>query len=206
MHQTVSATEVGLEVKRVCVFAGANRGAREDYAQAAQQLARELVSRGIDVVYGGGKVGMMGVLADATLAAGGKVIGIIPKALLAKEVGHAGLTELRVVASMHERKAMMAELSDGFIALPGGLGTLEEFFEVLTWAQLGLHAKPCGLLNVSGYYDRLLEFLDHTVEERFVRNQHRGLVITSTSPAELLERLAAYKPAHVEKWIDRASS
>ncbi len=193
-------------MKRLCVFAGSNRGAREDYAQAAEQLARELVSRGIDVVYGGGKVGMMGVLADATLAAGGKVIGVIPKALLAKEIGHAGLTELRVVASMHERKAMMAELSDGFVALPGGLGTLEELFEVLTWAQLGLHAKPCGLLNVSGYYDRLLGFLDHTVEESFVRNQHRGLLITATSPADLLERLAAYKPPHVEKWIDRASS
>lgn len=193
-------------MKRLCLFAGSSRGAREDYAQAAQKLARELVSRGIEVVYGGGKVGMMGVLADAALAAGGKVIGVIPKALLAKEVAHAGLTELRVVASMHERKAMMAELSDGFIALPGGLGTLEEFFEVLTWAQLGLHAKPCGLLNVSGYYDRLLGFLDLTVEERFVRTQHRGLVITSTSPADLLEQLAAYEPPHVEKWIDRASS
>jgi uncharacterized protein (TIGR00730 family) len=193
-------------MKRICVFAGSSRGARAEYAQAAQELARALVERGIDVVYGGGKVGMMGVLADATLAAGGQVIGVIPKALLEKEVAHGGLTELRVVASMHERKAMMAELSDAFIALPGGLGTLEEFFEVLTWAQLGLHPKACGLLNVSGYYDRLLEFLDLTVEERFVRSQHRALVLTATSPAELLERLAAYRPPHVEKWIDRASS
>jgi uncharacterized protein (TIGR00730 family) len=193
-------------MKRICVFAGSSRGAREEYAQAAQQLARELVSRGCDVVYGGGKVGMMGVLADATLAAGGRVIGVIPKALLEKEVAHGGLTELRVVASMHERKAMMAELSDGFIALPGGLGTLEEFFEVLTWAQLGLHPKPCGLLNVSGYFDRLLEFLDLSVEERFVKSQHRALVITATSPTELLELIAAYRPPHVEKWIDRASS
>ena len=193
-------------MKRICVFAGSSRGAREDYAQAAQQLARELVARDCEVVYGGGKVGMMGVLADATLAAGGKVIGVIPKALLAKEVGHGGLTELRVVGSMHERKAMMAELSDGFIALPGGLGTMEEFFEVLTWAQLGLHAKPCGLLNVSGYFDRLLEFLDLTVSERFVKSEHRALVITSTAPKELLERLAAYQPPRVEKWIDRASS
>ena len=193
-------------MKRICVFAGSSRGAREEYAQAAQQLARELVSRGCDVVYGGGKVGMMGVLADATLAAGGKVIGVIPKALLEKEVAHGGLTELRVVASMHERKAMMAELSDGFIALPGGLGTLEEFFEVLTWAQLGLHPKPCGLLNVSGYFDRLLEFLDLTVEERFVKSQHRALVITAASPTDLLEQIAAYRPPHVEKWIDRASS
>ena len=193
-------------MKRICVFAGSSRGAREDYAQAAEQLARELARRGYGVVYGGGKVGMMGVLADATLAAGGEVIGVIPKALLEKEVAHGGLTELRVVASMHERKAMMAELSAGFIALPGGLGTLEEFFEVLTWAQLGLHRKPCGLLNVSGYYDRLLEFLDLTVAERFVKSQHRALVITSTSPTDLLERLAVYRPPQVEKWIDRASS
>ena len=151
-------------MKRICVFAGSSRGAREDYAQAAERLAFELVNRGYGVVFGGGRVGMMGVLADATLALGGEVIGVIPKALLEKEVAHGGLTELRVVASMHERKAMMAELSEGFIALPGGLGTLEEFFEVLTWAQLGLHPKPCGLLNVRGYYDRLLEFLDLTVE------------------------------------------
>jgi uncharacterized protein (TIGR00730 family) len=193
-------------MKRICVFAGSSRGAREDYAQAAERLAFELVTRGYGVVFGGGRVGMMGVLADATLAAGGEVIGVIPKALLEKEVAHGGLTELRVVASMHERKAMMAELSEGFIALPGGLGTLEEFFEVLTWAQLGLHPKPCGLLNVSGYYDRLLEFLDVTVDERFVKSQHRALVITSTSPTDLLERFAAYRPPQVEKWIDRATS
>ena len=193
-------------MKRICVFAGSSRGAREDYAQAAERLAVELVTRGYGVVFGGGRVGMMGVLADATLALGGEVIGVIPKALLEKEVAHGGLTELRVVASMHERKAMMAELSEGFIALPGGLGTLEEFFEVLTWAQLGLHPKPCGLLNVRGYYDRLLEFLDLTVEERFVKSPHRALVITSTSPADLLERFATYRPPQVEKWIDRAAS
>ena len=193
-------------MKRICVFAGSSRGAREEYALAAQQLAREVVAQGYEVVYGGGKVGMMGVLADAALAAGGKVIGIIPRALLAKEVAHAGLTELRVVGSMHERKAMMAELSIGFVALPGGLGTMEEFFEVLTWSQLGLHAKPCGLLNVSGYFDPLLAFLDATVSERFVKSEHRALVITSTSPTELLERLAAYRPPQVEKWLDRASS
>jgi uncharacterized protein (TIGR00730 family) len=193
-------------MKRICVFAGSSRGAREDYAQAAERLAYELVTRGYGVVFGGGRVGMMGVLADATLAAGGEVIGVIPKALLEKEIAHGGLTELRVVTSMHERKAMMADLSEGFIALPGGLGTLEEFFEVLTWAQLGLHPKPCGLLNVRGYYDRLLEFLDLTVEERFVRSQHRALVITSTSPADLLERFATYRPPQVAKWIDRAAS
>ena len=193
-------------MKRVCVFAGSSRGAREEYALAAQQLARELVAQGYEVVYGGGKVGMMGVLANAALEAGGKVIGVIPKALLAKEIAHAGLTELRVVGSMHERKAMMAELSVAFIALPGGLGTMEEFFEVLTWSQLGLHEKPCGLLNVSGYFDPLLAFLDSTVSERFVKSEHRALVITSTSPMELLERLAAYRSPHVEKWIDRSSS
>jgi uncharacterized protein (TIGR00730 family) len=193
-------------MKRICVFAGSSRGAREDYAQAAERLAFELVTHGYGVVFGGGRVGLMGVLADATLAAGGEVIGVIPKALLEKEIGHGGLTELRVVASMHERKAMMADLSEGFIALPGGLGTLEEFFEVLTWAQLGLHPKPCGLLNVSGYYDRLLEFLDLTVEERFVKSPHRALVITSTSPADLLERFATYRPPQVAKWIDRAAS
>jgi uncharacterized protein (TIGR00730 family) len=193
-------------MKRICVFAGSSRGAREEYAQAAEQLARELVKRGYGVVYGGGNVGLMGALADATLAAGGEVIGVIPRALLEKEIAHGGLTELRVVASMHERKAMMAELSEGFIALPGGLGTLEEFFEVLTWAQLGLHTKPCGLLNVSGYYDRLFDFLDLTVEERFVKSQHRGLVITSNSPTDLLAQLVAYRPPQVEKWIDRESS
>ena len=193
-------------MKRICVFAGSSRGAREEYASAAQQLARELVAQGYEVVYGGGKVGMMGVMADAALGAGGKVIGVIPKALLAKEIAHSGLTELRVVDSMHERKAMMAELSVGFIALPGGLGTMEEFFEVLTWSQLGLHAKPCGLLNVSGYFDPLLAFLDSTVSERFVKSEHRALVITSTSPTELLARLAAYRPPHVEKWIDRSES
>ena len=193
-------------MKRICVFAGSSRGAREEYASAAQQLARELVAQGYEVVYGGGKVGMMGVMADAALGAGGKVIGVIPKALLAKEIAHSGLTELRVVDSMHTRKAMMAELSVGFIALPGGLGTMEEFFEVLTWSQLGLHAKPCGLLNVSGYFDPLLAFLDSTVSERFVKSEHRALVITSTSPTELLARLAAYRPPHVEKWIDRSES
>ena len=193
-------------MKRICVFAGSSRGAREEYASAAQQLARELVAQGYEVVYGGGKVGMMGVMADAALGAGGKVIGVIPKALLAKEIAHSGLTELRVVDSMHTRKAMMAELSVGFIALPGGLGTMEELFEVLTWSQLGLHAKPCGLLNVSGYFDPLLAFLDSTVSERFVKSEHRALVITSTSPTELLARLAAYRPPHVEKWIDRSES
>ncbi len=165
-----------------------------------------LVSRGYELVYGGGAVGLMGVLADAVLESGGKVIGVIPKGLLTKEVAHGRLTKLRVVASMHERKALMSDLSDAFIAVPGGLGTLEEFFEVLTWAQLGLHAKPCGLLNVGHYYDRLLGFLDHAVEDRFVRSEHRALVVTSTSADELLDKLSSFQPQRMEKWIDRASS
>src|SRR4249920_4276830 len=191
---------------RICVFAGSSPGARPEYALAAQELGRALVARRLGVVYGGARVGLMGAVADTVLAGGGLVTGVIPEGLVTKEIAHDGLTELRVVASMHERKAMMNDLADGFIALPGGWGTLEEFFEVLTWAQLGLHRKPCGLLNVSGYYDRLLEFLDLTVEERFVKSQHRALVITSTSPTDLLERFATYRPPQVEKWIDRAAS
>ena len=147
--------KVAARVRRICVFAGSNAGSRAEYVSAAQDLGRALVSRGIDVVYGGGKVGLMGALADAVLAAGGRIHGVIPEALVAKEVAHAGLTELQIVGSMHERKAAMADGADGFIALPGGWGTLEEFFEVLTWAQLGIHRKPCGLLNISGYFDGL---------------------------------------------------
>lgn len=193
-------------MRRVCVFTGASPGARNEYAHAAQRLGRELVSRGHELVYGGASVGLMGVLADTVLACGGKVIGVIPEALLAKEVAHGRLSELRVVASMHERKALMSDLSDAFIALPGGLGTLEEIFEVLTWAQLGLHAKPCGMLNVCGYFDTLLAFLDGAVQERFLKSEHRALVITADSPADLLDRLASSRPPLVEKWIDRASS
>jgi uncharacterized protein (TIGR00730 family) len=151
-------------------------------------------------------VGLMGALADAVLDSGGQVIGVIPKVLLEKEVAHGRLTELRVVASMHERKAMMADLADAFVALPGGLGTLEEFCEILTWAQLGLHAKPCGLLNVCNYFDGLLAFLDHAVSERFLKSEHRALIIAADSPSELLDGLAAFRPRPVEKWIDRASS
>jgi uncharacterized protein (TIGR00730 family) len=193
-------------MKRVCVFTGSNPGAREDYAKAAQQLGRELTSRGLGLVYGGGRVGLMGILADAVLASGGNAIGVIPQALAAKEIAHAGLTELRIVNSMHERKAMMSDLSDAFVALPGGLGTLEEFFEVLTWAQLGLHRKPVGMLNVRGYFDALFAFLEHAVQERFVKPEHRAMIIAAESPQDLLERLAAYQPPRVEKWINRASS
>jgi uncharacterized protein (TIGR00730 family) len=189
-------------MRRVCVFAGSNAGRNDTYTQEAAVLGRLLASRGIGVVFGGGKVGLMGTLADAALAAGGEVIGVIPSALVSKEVAHDGLTELRVVTSMHERKAMMAELSDAFIALPGGWGTLEELFEVITWAQLGLHGKPCGLLNAGGYFDPLLTFLTHAVEEGFVRREHAGFLLIAESGEALLGGFASYEPPVVRKWID----
>jgi uncharacterized protein (TIGR00730 family) len=191
---------------RICVFAGSSPGARPEYALAAQELGRALVARRLGVVYGGARVGLMGAVADTVLAGGGLVTGVIPEGLVTKEIAHDGLTELRVVASMHERKAMMNDLADGFIALPGGWGTLEEFFEVLTWAQLGLHRKPCGLLNAHGYFDRLLSFIDHSVDERFVRSHHRSMVLVARSPDELLRQFDAYVPSVVEKWIDRAAT
>jgi uncharacterized protein (TIGR00730 family) len=194
-------------MKSVCVFCGSSSGESPVYREKAQALGRELVRRGLRLVYGGGNVGLMGAVADAALAAGGEVIGVIPHALLAKEVGHLNLTHLHVVHSMHERKALMAELSDAFLALPGGFGTLEEFCEVLTWAQLGLHAKPCGLLNVRGYFDPLLQFFDRAVSEGFLRAENRALVLAGQTPEEVLGLLAAYRPpAHVEKWIDRDES
>jgi uncharacterized protein (TIGR00730 family) len=162
-----------------------------------------LARRGLGLVYGGGCVGLMGILADAVLAAGGEVIGVIPAALMAREVGHTGVTELRVVGSMHERKALMADLSDAFVALPGGFGTLEEFCEVLTWAQLGIHRKPCGLLNADGYYDPLLALLDHAVAERFLRPAHRALVLEERDLERLLDRLATSRLPDLEKWVDR---
>jgi uncharacterized protein (TIGR00730 family) len=165
-----------------------------------------LARRGTELVFGGGRVGLMGVLADAVLAAGGRAIGVIPEALVAKELAHRGLTELRVVHSMHQRKALMAELSDAFIALPGGFGTLEEYCEMLTWAQLGLHAKPCGLLNVAGFYDALLELFDHAVSEQFVPGPHRSAVLVEQDPQRLMDLLAGYHPQQVEKWIDRLES
>jgi uncharacterized protein (TIGR00730 family) len=190
-------------MERVCVFCGSNRGARPAYVAAAEALGTELARRGIGLVTGGGRVGLMGAVADAALAAGGEVIGVIPEALVAWEVAHAGLTALEVVDSMHARKARMADLSDAFVALPGGFGTLEEFCEVLTWAQLGLHTKACGLLDVEGYYDPLLALLDHAVTEGFVRPEHRALVLQAAEPAALLELLAAYHPPALHKWIDR---
>jgi uncharacterized protein (TIGR00730 family) len=192
-------------MQRVCVFTGSSSGARPEYREAATDLGRLLAERGIGVVYGGARVGLMGVVADAALAAGGEVVGVIPDALVAKEVAHTGLTDLRVVASMHERKALMSDLADAFVALPGGWGTLEEFFEVLTWAQLGLHRKPCGLLNTLGYFDGLLAFLSHTIDEGFVRSQNAALIAVSATPAELLDRLGSPPPPPVEKWLDRSS-
>ncbi|HKY07584.1 MAG TPA: TIGR00730 family Rossman fold protein [Candidatus Binatia bacterium] len=175
-------------IRKICVFTGSRHGSRPDYAHAAAALGRELVERGYGLVYGGGNVGLMNVIANTVLECKGNVIGVIPNSLVSKEVAHRGLTELRVVGSMHERKALMAELSDGFIALPGGIGTMEEFFEVLSWAQLGLHQKPCGILNVSDYYDALIQFLDHAVADDFLKPKHRALMIVEREPAILLDR------------------
>jgi uncharacterized protein (TIGR00730 family) len=191
-------------VQRICVFCGSSPGARPEYGDAAERLARLLVAEGIGLVYGGGAVGLMGRLADAVLSDGGEAIGVIPEALVAREIGHRGLSDLRVVGSMHERKALMAELADAFVALPGGLGTVEELFEVYTWSQLGLHRKPCALLDVDGYYDGIARFLDHAVEERFLRPEHRELLIVERDPRALLDRLRRFEPEAVTpKWIDR---
>jgi uncharacterized protein (TIGR00730 family) len=189
-------------LKRVCVFCGSSYGARPAYREAAADLGRLLAGSRIGIVYGGGNVGLMGALADAALGAGGEVIGVIPHHLVSKELAHQGV-ELRIVHSMHERKALMADLSDAFIALPGGYGTLEEFCEVLTWSQLGLHAKPCGLLNVDGYYDGLLGLVDHAVAEGFVRPESRDLVLVGDDAAELLAHLASWRAPSLEKWIGR---
>jgi uncharacterized protein (TIGR00730 family) len=177
------------EVKaNICVFTGSRQGSRPEYAAAARQLGRELVARGYGLVYGGGDVGLMGVVADAVLEQQGRVIGVIPAAFVEKEVAHRGLSELRIVQSMHERKAMMAELSHGFVAMPGGIGTMEEFFEVLSWAQLSLHNKPCALLNVCAYYRHLVEFMDYAVKEDFLKPKHRALLIVEEEVSALLDR------------------
>ena len=181
-------------MKRICVFAGSHAGARLEYAATTRALATECAARGLGIVYGGGSVGLMGVLADTALAAGAEVIGVIPAPLATKELAHASLTELRVVESMHERKATMNALADGFVALPGGLGTFEETFEVLTWAQLGIHAKPVGVLNVEGYYDGMLRWLAHAVREGFVRGEHLALLLFADAPGELLDRCATWTP------------
>jgi uncharacterized protein (TIGR00730 family) len=190
-------------MKRICVFCGSSQGSRPEYRAATEELGTELARRNIGLVYGGGNIGLMGVIADAVLKAGGEVMGVIPENLMAREVGHNGLTKLHVVPSMHERKALMADLSDAFVALPGGFGTLEEFCEVVTWTQLGLHAKPCGILNVRGYYSPLLAMFDHAVEERFLKPENRALVLARESPADLLQALEEWRPARVEKWLSR---
>ena len=190
-------------MQRICVYAGSNPGRDPAYADTAVELARELTRRGIGVVYGGGKVGLMGVLADAAVEAGGEVIGVMPQDLIDREIGHPDITDLRVVASMHERKALMAELSDGFAALPGGAGTLEELIEVYTWSQLGHHRKPMGVLNVSGYYDGLGRLLDHAVQEGFLRDVHRDAMQFAVTPSELLDAFTGWKPAYLSKWTER---
>ena len=192
--------------RSVCVFCGSSAGATEAYADAARSLGRELAASGRRLVYGGASVGLMGIVADAALEAGGEVVGVIPRAMLGREIAHGGLTRLHVVETMHERKAMMAEMADAFVALPGGLGTLEELFEVWTWAQLGLHRKPCALLDVGGYYGDLIAFLDHAVATGFVRPAHRAMLVVETNAAVLLERLAATELPAVAKWIDRVST
>lgn len=190
---------------RICVFTGSSQGRRPEYAAAATELAAAFLARRIGLVYGGAHVGLMGLVADAVIAGDGEVIGVIPEALVAKEVAHTGLPDLRIVASMHERKALMSDLSDGFIAMPGGIGTFEEFFEVLTWAQLGLHRKPCGLLNVAGYYDGLLMFLDHAVGQGFLRAEHRAMILVSDDANDLLDQMGTWQPPVVAKWIDRVA-
>lgn len=193
-------------MKSVCVYCGSNPGRQPAYAEAARGLGAALVARGLGLVYGGASVGVMGVLADAVLALGGHVTGVIPEALVRREVAHPGLSRLVVTGSMHERKTRMADLADGFVALPGGIGTLEELFEAWTWAQLGLHGKPCGLLNVAGYFDGLLAFLDHAVAERFVKEPHRAMLIVSDDPSELLRRFEAYEAPVVRKWIAKGDA
>jgi uncharacterized protein (TIGR00730 family) len=188
-------------MKRLCVFCGSRIGALPAYADAAQTLGSLMVERGLGLVFGGGHVGLMGILADAVLQGGGEVVGVIPQGLVDRELAHTRCTELHVTASMHERKALMAQLADGFAALPGGFGTFDETFEMLTWAQLGLHHKPIGLLNVAGFFDGLLAFLDHTVQDGFIKPLHRHMLLRAKTPYELLEMLAAVEsPVPEEKW------
>jgi hypothetical protein len=191
----------GSTMRYFCVFCGSSSGVDPVYREAAEAMGQAIVQRGYGLVYGGGKVGLMGKVADAVMAAGGEAIGVIPKFLEAKEIAHPNLTQLHVVESMHDRKALMAELSDGFVAMPGGYGTLEEFCEVLTWSQLGLHQKPMGLLNVAGYYDALLTLFDRAVTDRFLQPELRAIVLEASQPETLLDRMATYQPTTVEKWI-----
>ncbi|MDQ2665744.1 MAG: TIGR00730 family Rossman fold protein [Gemmatimonadota bacterium] len=190
----------------VCVFCAAGDGRDPVYVKQALEMGRYLAESGRRIVYGGGRTGLMGALAEGALAAGGEIIGIMPKHLVDHEVAHTGLTELRVVASMHERKAMLAELSDGFLAMPGGLGTLEELFEIWTWGQLGLHRKPYGVLNVNGYFSPLLQFLDHAVTEQFVRPEYRALLVVDTEPAALIAQMESMEPPPLPRWVQRETT
>ena len=190
-------------MKRVCVFCGSSPGAKPEFGDMAQELGRLLAQRGLGLVYGGAQVGLMGRVADGALEAGGEAIGVIPCWFADQGLAHPHLSALHVVDSMHARKALMAELSDGFIALPGGIGTIEEFFEALTWTQLGLHQKPCGLLNACNYYDKLLAFLDDVVAQRLMRPEHRDLILLADEPDRLLDQMVEYVPRHLDKWLDR---
>ncbi len=193
-------------MQRVCVFCGSRTGVRPTYVESARAMGRALARKGIGLVYGGGSIGLMGAMADAALAAGGEVVGVIPGALDAREVGHHGLTRLEVVPSMHARKARMAELADAFVALPGGIGTLEELAEILTWAALGMHAKPIGLLDVDGYFDRLLAFLAHAEGEGFLGPEQRGFLVSAGTPDALLEGFASFVPPSVRAWLPPAAT
>lgn len=192
-------------MKRLCLYCGSSPGSRTDYADAARAVGPAFAERGLGLVYGGGNVGMMGKIADAVLESGGEVIGVIPHHLADKELAHEGATQMIRVGSMHERKQKMADLSDGFIALPGGIGTLEELFETLTWLQLGLHAKPIGLLNVAGFFDHMLGFLDHMVNERFLKPEHRSLLLVDDRIDRLIDRMAVFSAPEAEKWLDRVA-
>lgn len=188
-------------MKSLCIFCGSNKGNNGSYKQAAEDLAKLLVKEDIALVYGGASIGLMGILADEVLKRNGKVYGVMPKSICRKEIGHAGLTELFIVNSMHERKQKMYDLSDGFIAMPGGIGTVEEFFEILTWSQLGLHKKPCAILNTAGYFDHLLKFLDHMITEKFLKEKNRNLYFTETNPELLIQKMKNYLPSPEEKWL-----
>lgn len=193
-------------MKRICVFCGSNPGADSVYLETAQKVGEFLAGNNIELVFGGGRVGLMGKVADTVMANGGKGIGVIPGQLATREVAHAGLTELHVVDSMHERKALMAELSEGFIALPGGFGTFEEFCEIVTWAQLGIHQKPCALLNVAGFYDSLIALIDHSTEQNFIRPEHRSLVLVDDNIEGLYRKMKDFVPPVLEKWIDESAT
>jgi uncharacterized protein (TIGR00730 family) len=193
-------------MKAICVFSGSSLGRLPDYHDAAVALGKELAGRGLRLVYGGANIGLMAAVANTVLDNGGQVTGVIPRALVEKEVAHTGLTDLRIVGSMHERKSLMADLAGGFIALPGGMGTLEEICEILTWAQLGLHTKPCGLLDVGNYFGHLKRFFNHMIEERFLKPEYEGLVLTSADAARLLDMFETYRPVSLPKWIDREAT